>query len=118
MIKKGRHAALLFWPGTMARNIRLAPWLLLCCTVLLAALAYDQGLHGGFLFDDFANLPSLGATGPITRWDTFFRYVTSGTADPTGRPIALLSFLLDARDWPANPYPFKRTNLLIHLLNG
>ncbi|MGN2244821.1 tetratricopeptide repeat protein [Frateuria sp. GZRR33] len=102
----------------MTRNIRLAPWLLLCCTVLLAALAYEPGLHGGFLFDDFANLPSLGATGPITRWDTFFRYVTSGTADPTGRPIALLSFLLDACDWPANPYPFKRTNLLIHLLNG
>ncbi|UGB38985.1 tetratricopeptide repeat protein [Frateuria soli] len=84
----------------------------------LTALAYHPGLHGGFLFDDFANLPALGETGPINRWETFVRYVTSGTADPTGRPIALLSFLLDARNWPADPYPFKRTNLLVHLLNG
>lgn len=102
----------------MTQHIRPATWLILCCTACLTAVAYLPGLHGGFLFDDFANLPALGDTGPITRWDTFWRYLTSGTADPTGRPLALLSFLLDARDWPANPYPFKRTNLVIHLLNG
>ncbi|ODV27244.1 MAG: hypothetical protein ABT19_02205 [Rhodanobacter sp. SCN 68-63] len=82
------------------------------------ALAYLPGLKGGFLFDDFANLPVLGATGPVTHWDTFWRYITSGTADPTGRPMALLSFLLDAHNWPADPHPFKRTNLLLHLANG
>ena len=76
------------------------------------------GLHGGFLFDDFANLPALGATGPIDNWPTFWRYITSGTADPTGRPLTLLTFLLDARNWPADPYPFKRTSLILHLLNG
>jgi tetratricopeptide (TPR) repeat protein len=102
----------------MTRNIRPATWLILGCMVGLTALAYQPGLHGSFLFDDFANLPALGATGPITRWDTFWRYITSGTADPTGRPIALLSFLLDAHDWPADPFAFKRTNLLIHLFNG
>ncbi|MBP1474680.1 hypothetical protein J7I44_10245 [Frateuria sp. MAH-13] len=102
----------------MKPNSRLAAWLMLSCTACLTVLAYHPGLHGGFLFDDFANLPALGETGPITRWETFVRYLTSGTADPTGRPIALLSFLLDARNWPANPYPFKRTNLLVHLLNG
>lgn len=76
------------------------------------------GLHGGFLFDDFANLPALGATGPIDNWPTFWRYLTSGTADPTGRPLTLLTFLLDAHNWPAAPYPFKRTSLILHLLNG
>lgn len=91
---------------------------LLCGILLFTWLIYSPGLHGGFLFDDFANLPSLGATGPIDRWETFCRYITSGHADPTGRPVALLSFLLDARDWPTSPYPFKRTNLLLHLLNG
>ncbi|HWG10385.1 MAG TPA: tetratricopeptide repeat protein [Rhodanobacteraceae bacterium] len=83
-----------------------------------AWLAYHPGLSGNFLFDDYANLPALGATGPIDHWATFWRYLTSGTADPTGRPLTLLSFLLDARDWPANPWPFKVTNLLLHLLNG
>ncbi|WP_255367255.1 tetratricopeptide repeat protein [Dyella sp. OK004] len=86
--------------------------------IALASWAYLPGLHGDFLFDDYINLPALGADGPISHWATFWRYVTSGQADPTGRPLALLSFLLDAHDWPAAPYPFKRTNLLLHLLNG
>ena len=94
------------------------PSLLLLLGFILASLAYAPGLHGSFLFDDFANLPTLGATGPIDNWATFWRYITSGTADPTGRPLTLLTFLLDARNWPADPFPFKRTNLILHLLNG
>ncbi|WP_449422330.1 hypothetical protein [Rhodanobacter lindaniclasticus] len=86
--------------------------------VLLAIIAYASGLHGSFLFDDFSNLPALGATGPVDTWPTFWRYITSGTADPTGRPLTLLTFLIDAHNWPADPYPFKRTNLILHLLNG
>ncbi|MBP3984525.1 tetratricopeptide repeat protein [Pseudoxanthomonas helianthi] len=86
--------------------------------VLLVAWAYWPGLTGPFLFDDFGNLDVLGAYGRIRDWPTFLYYLTSGNADPTGRPVALLSFLLDARDWPANAWAFKRTNLLLHLLNG
>lgn len=88
--------------------------------ILIAAtwLIYAPGLRGGFLFDDYANLPSLGSTGPVDNWATFWRYITSGIADPLGRPLAMLSFLLDARDWPAYPFPFKRTNLIVHLVNG
>lgn len=95
-----------------------APALALLLILALAALAYLPGLQGSFLFDDFGNLPALGAFGPVDDAATFWRYVTSGIADPTGRPIALLSFLLDAHDWPADPAPFKRTSLLLHLLNG
>ena len=79
---------------------------------------YHPGLSGDFLFDDFANLPGIGATGPVDNWATFWRYITSGTADPTGRPLTLLTFLIDARDWPASPYPFKVTNVVLHLING
>lgn len=85
---------------------------------LFALVVYWPGLHGGFLFDDFANLPPLGSSGPVDNWPVFWRYITSGRADPTGRPLAMLSFLLDAHDWPANPYPFKLTNLILHLING
>lgn len=84
----------------------------------LAASAYRPGLYGAFLFDDFVNLPALGNYGPVDNGTAFWRYITSGTADPTGRPLALLSFLIDAHDWPADPYPFKRTGLILHLLNG
>jgi hypothetical protein len=84
----------------------------------LTWLIYRPGLHGTFLFDDFVNLNALGASGPVHDWPSFLRYITSGTADPTGRPIALLTFLIDAQNWPADPFSFKRTNVLLHLLNG
>jgi tetratricopeptide (TPR) repeat protein len=86
--------------------------------VLVVWLAYRPGLTGTFVFDDFANLPALGDGGPVDNAPAFARYVTSGTADPIGRPLAVLSFLIDAHDWPADPRPFKRTNVLLHILNG
>lgn len=92
--------------------------LALASLLTLAWFAYRPGLSGAFLFDDLGSLPKLGATGPVDHWDTFWRYITCGTADPTGRPLALLSFLLNAHNWPANPYPFKVTNVLLHLFNG
>lgn len=96
----------------------LAFSLTLIAILALAWFAYRPGLSGAFLFDDLGSLPKLGATGPVDNWATFWRYITSGTADPTGRPLALLSFLIDARNWPADPYPFKVTNVVLHLING
>lgn len=98
-------------------------FLLAFASALLVVLAtawcvYHPGLSGDFLFDDFGNLPTIGASGPVDNWDTFWRYITSGTADPTGRPLTLLTFLIDARNWPASPYPFKVTNVILHLING
>jgi len=96
-------------------------WLKFFVASVLLALAwvsYSPGLHGGFSFDDFANLPALGEYGPVDTWPAFWRFITSSHADPTGRPLATLSFLLDAHDWPADPFRFKLTNLLLHLSNG
>ncbi|MDQ2972386.1 MAG: tetratricopeptide repeat protein, partial [Pseudomonadota bacterium] len=90
----------------------------LAALLAMAWWAYYPGLSGSYLFDDLANINATGATGPIDHWATFWRYITSGVADPTGRPLTLLSFLIDARDWPADPHSFKLTNLLLHLLNG
>lgn len=97
---------------------RYLPWAGLCALLAITWLAYQPGLSGGFLFDDFANLTSLGNSGPVQDWPGFWRYITSGTADPSGRPLALLSFWLNANDWPAAPLPFLRSNVLLHLLNG
>jgi len=108
-----------FFPEVLMRSRLITlPLLLLALLAALTWWAYAPGLHGAFLFDDFANLPALGATGPIDNWAAFWRYLSSGIADPTGRPLTMLTFLLDARNWPANPYPFKRTNLVLHLFNG
>ncbi len=106
----------------MLSDSRLVRWLpaALLLAVLLAGAwwTYHPGLSGGFQFDDFANLPVLGASGPVDDWPTFWRYITSGNADPTGRPIALLSFLIDANNWPTEARPFLRTSILLHLFNG
>lgn len=87
-------------------------------TIAATAWLYAPGLQGSFVFDDFANLPALGSQGSIVDGRSLLRYLTSGNADPTGRPLSMASFLIEARDWPADPFPFKRDNLILHLING
>lgn len=86
--------------------------------LMLGWWLYAPGMHGYFNFDDFANLNALTAEGRVHDWPSFLRYLTSGHADPTGRPITTLSFLINGSDWPDTAYGFKRTNVLLHLLNG
>ncbi len=93
----------------------LVAWLLL---LLVAVFAYWPGLSGPFLFDDFGTLADLGDLGGVKDWFTFKAYVFGGFTGPTGRPLALLTFLLDGNNWPTDAWPFKRTNLVIHLING
>lgn len=90
----------------------------LALLVLATYLLYLPGLQGGFLFDDFPNLNAMGAMGDIVNWETFRAFVFSGWSGPTGRPIALASFLLDDNTWPSYAPWFKLTNILIHLLCG
>lgn len=86
--------------------------------VAVCGWAYWPGLAGPFLFDDFKSIAELGHFGGVEDWASFKAFLLGGHAGPTGRPVALLSFLIDARDWPADPWPFKRTNLVIHILCG
>lgn len=86
--------------------------------LVTCATVYLPGLKGGFLFDDYPNLQDLGAYGVIDSWEKFQNFISNGFAGPTGRPISLASFIIDANTWPTSPYPFKYTNLMIHLLNG
>lgn len=84
----------------------------------LAWLTYRPGLSGGFLFDDYSNLAILGYYGRVDNEQSLLLYLLSGFSGPSGRPLSMLSFLLDANTWPADPWPFKHTNVLIHLAVG
>lgn len=88
--------------------------------VILAAclVAYWPGLHGSFLFDDYANLNALGAYGGVHNLSSALQFIFGGIAGPTGRPISMASFLIDATNWPTSPFPFKYDNLLFHLITG
>ncbi|MEW6560284.1 MAG: hypothetical protein AB1412_08810 [Pseudomonadota bacterium] len=94
------------------------PLLALAALLALAWIVYWPGRTGAFLFDDYSNLAPLGDYGQIDIWWKVVAFLTSGFAGPTGRPLALATFLLDARNWPAAPEAFKLTNVAIHMLNG
>jgi tetratricopeptide (TPR) repeat protein len=95
-------------------------WVAIAWAAVLAATiaAYWKGLGGPFLFDDFGSIAAMGNYGGVTDWETFKQFVFRGHAGPTGRPLSLATFLVDGTNWPTEPWPFKRTNLVIHLLCG
>jgi len=85
---------------------------------VVAVVAYWPGLDGPYLLDDFGSIAPLGDYGGVVDWQTFKLYVFGGSSGPTGRPLALLTFLIDGNNWPTDSVPFKRTNLIVHLLTG
>lgn len=100
--------------GSRARTTAL-----LLSGIALAALCYWPGLPGPFLLDDHENLKQLGRNGfGIRSFSDWLEFVFGGNSGPLGRPVSLASFTVNAQSWPADPWPFKFTNLLIHLCNG
>lgn len=91
-------------------------WLLY---VVATSAVYLQGLHGGFLFDDFPNivenssihLESLSLSGLMAS-------LAGANAGPLGRPVSVLSFALTHLHFGLDPYAFKAINLAIHVLTG
>ena len=93
---------------------------LIALLALLAAgwLIYLPGLDGPFILDDEPNLQSLpGATANPDATQGLLEFITRGHAGPTGRPVSLASLYLDGLSGTKDARHFKRTNVLIHLLN-
>lgn len=106
----------IYKPAEKFTTFYLAPMGML---ILLATyLVYFSGLSGAFILDDYGNLNKLGDFNGVRNLDTFIKYIAGGIAGPTGRPISLLSFLLNGSNWPTDPFPFKLTNVLLHGLSG
>lgn len=90
---------------------------LLFALIVSLFLVYIPGLSGGFLLDDNGTLPLLAQWGSLNTIEKICEYVFGGITGPTGRPVALFSFILNAQTWPADPFPFLLTNIFIHILN-
>jgi tetratricopeptide (TPR) repeat protein len=82
--------------------------------LLLTALLYAPGLGSGLFADDIHNLRPLEHIAA----DGYAAFIFSGASGPTGRPLSLLTFALQHRDWPGAIHHFKFVNLLIHLACG
>ncbi|MDR0234266.1 MAG: hypothetical protein LBI31_05635 [Zoogloeaceae bacterium] len=98
------------------RNLKLSGILLALC--LCVAALYAPGLGGDFVFDDFGNAVSNPALA-IKSLDfaSLNAAAWSGDAGPLKRPISALSFGLNQYFTGVDPYYFKLTNLVIHLIN-
>src|SRR5690606_20467393 len=91
---------------------------LLIILLVTAWYAYKPGLTGGFIFDDYHSLKKLVIIGGDINYENSLDYFKSSDTGPLKRPISVYSFLIDAQDWPAKAYSFKRTNVILHLFNG
>ncbi|MBD8880530.1 hypothetical protein IHE49_08545 [Rhodanobacter sp. 7MK24] len=91
--------------------------LALTITVLVCLALYWPAMHGPFLFDDFPNLAALDSIDHVSSWRDLGIYLSQPRNFP-GRPVAMLSFLLQKASWPDHPFPFRLVNVSIHLLNG
>lgn len=93
--------------------------ILLGCLLLITTIIYWPGLTGGFLFDDQQNITE----NPKVLINNYSlqqlkQATLSGTSVPLKRPIPMISFALDHVEKGLDPFNFKLTNLLIHLLTG
>ena len=85
---------------------------------IVSILTFWPGTTGGFILDDTPNLIAMQKYGGVDDLFTLRYFIFEGVSGPTGRPISLLSFLIDGQSWPTDPFSFKRTNILIHSLNS
>lgn len=81
----------------------------------LAAVLYAFGLDAAWMFDDEFSLKGLASVSDLA---TARDYVLSGTTGPSGRSLALASFLINASAWPNDPSAFRTINISLHVLNG
>jgi tetratricopeptide (TPR) repeat protein len=101
-----------------SKRSQLLAGFVLVTVIACAFMAYAQGLPGQFMFDDYPNLQTLSQHGGVKDLASLKLYLDEQFAGPTGRPISMLSFLIDVREWPADAGAVKFKNVLIHLLNG
>jgi hypothetical protein len=94
----------------------MKPIVLFVLVLLVTALIYWSGLQGPLIFDDAQNL------GPVNDWLQGSRgwhsVVFENDSGLFGRPVSMLSFLLNASILGPGIWGFKVVNLAIHLCNG
>lgn len=83
--------------------------------LVLAWICYRPALSGVFQLDDAGNLADLAF---VEDASTGADFVLAGKAGPLGRPIALLTFAMQADQWEQGARAFLQLNILLHLLNS
>lgn len=86
---------------------------------LLTALVYWPGLDGGFIFDDLASIVDNGRLhAESINAKSLARAAHSFDPGGLGRPLAMISFAVDHAIGGLDPWGYKFSNLLVHLINA
>jgi len=97
------------------------PWLLLGAAVIVTAIVYWPGVNGGWVFDDYPNIVDNAAIHITRGHGTLVSWVNAALSSPASflhRPLASITFAMNWMAGNGNPWPFKVTNIAIHLING
>jgi hypothetical protein len=93
---------------------------LLVVLLLATVLVYRPGLDGTFMFDDIVHVSNnpLVAIPSLSPQHLYQAWNSSPFAFPASRPLSMLTFGINHALTGGDPYWYKVTNLLLHLLNG
>lgn len=102
-----------------AKHATRCGWLIMAIAMLVTTAVYWYGLYGSWLFDDYPNIVGnhdLQITN--THLPSLVRAALSSPSSEFKRPLASLSFAANFLIAGLDPFSWKLTNLVIHLLNG
>jgi protein O-mannosyl-transferase len=103
-----------------SQPVALRVALILSLVFLAALFAYYPGLHGPFVFDDTINIVSNPRLA-LTRLDgeSLLNAALSSDSGILKRPLAMATFAFNyyLAGGLSDTWPFKLTNLIIHLIN-
>jgi len=75
-------------------------------------IVYYRSLFGSFIFDDLI----VVLREPLLKKENFFDFLKSLPFKE--RPVRLFTLYIDRLIWGLNPFGFRFTNLVIHIING
>ena len=90
---------------------------ILAVVSILTVAAYLPGLSGPLLLDDLPQLEPLIQQSANYPTELFGNYISS-TSGPTGRPVAMATFIADAVTHGPDIWWWKYSNLMLHLISG
>ena len=103
------------------RPLMWVPWLLLALALGTTAAVYWPGLTGGWVFDDYPNIVDNTAIHIMPGHSTLVAWINAALSSPASflhRPLASITFAMNWYAGGGDPWPFKLTNVVIHLVNG
>ncbi|MDI9238834.1 glycosyltransferase family 39 protein [Lysobacter sp. LF1] len=100
-------------------HVRRKSLLLSLLLAFLTAAILAPGLSGGFLLDDFPNIvTNTRVHAQSLNWDSLVKAASAYQAGSYGRPLATISFAIDYSIGGKDPWVFKLSSLLVHVINA